>query len=361
MHRSVTTRMIAKAAGVSQTTVSFVLNHRRDIAIPDATRQRVLDTADELGWRPNHMLSALSTGRTRLIGLWSSVLDEPYHTTVFHCLEALLREDGYAVLISPARKQGYHEFDLGMFAKWAVDGLIALDGPKHITRFLKENPLSQVPMLCLDSFERAHGTAVDEVYVDVLPAVRQALDYLLQTGHRRIASLGGSWDETNPRSREYHRFMAAAGLPEELIPFALRPGKRHRETAYHTLLAYLEKHACPDALFCDSDETAMGAYRALCETGHRVPADLSLFGIDGIIDTQYLETPLTTVIQPIPELCAAGWRLLKERMANPKLPPRREVLTAQLEIRASFRERIVPAGRAATRKGAARRAKPSTL
>jgi LacI family transcriptional regulator len=342
MHRSITTRTIAKAAGVSQTTVSFVLNHRRDIAIPDATRQRVLDTADKLGWRPNHMLSALSTGRTRLIGLWSSVLDEPYHTTVFHCLEALLREDGYAVLISPARKQGYHEFDLGMFAKWAVDGLIALDAPKHAIHFLKEHPEWQVPMLCMDSFERVHGTAMDEVYVNVLPAVREALEYLLKTGHRRIASLGGSWDNRNPRTREYCRFMTKAGLPEELISFVLTPGERHRKTAYQALKNYLDIHGCPDALFCDSDETAMGAYRALCETGHRVPADLSLFGIDGIIDTQYLETPLTTVIQPIPEMCAAGWRLLKERMANPELPPRHETLTAKLDTRASFRDRSIP-------------------
>ncbi|MFA5204974.1 MAG: LacI family DNA-binding transcriptional regulator, partial [Lentisphaeria bacterium] len=274
MRHLVTTRTLAKAAGVSQTTVSFVLNDRRDIAIPEATRQRVLAAAEQLGWRPNHMLSALSTGRTRLIGLWSSVLDEPYHTSVFHRLEALLRADGYAVLISPARQQGgYHEFDLGMFAKWSVDGLIALDAPKHAVRFLKGHPEWQVPTLCLDSFERARSTAADEVYVNVLPAVREALDYLLKTGHRHIAHLGGGWNKSNPRTREYGRFMAQAGLPETIIPVVLIPGERHRQTACLALKNYLATHACPDALFCDSDETALGAYRALCETGPRVPDD----------------------------------------------------------------------------------------
>jgi LacI family transcriptional regulator len=98
---------------------------------------------------------------------------------------------------------------------------------------------------------------------------------------------------------------------------------------------YIREHGRPDAIFCHSDDVAIGIYRGLCDLKLRVPDDIALVGCDGIQDTEYLECPLTTLVQPVASMCAAGWQFLVERIEESDTKPQKVVLKPSLVIRDS--------------------------
>ena len=101
------------------------------------------------------------------------------------------------------------------------------------------------------------------------------------------------------------------------------------------MLEYIREHGCPEAIFCRNDHMALGAYRALRDHGKRVPEDVAIVGCDGIPEAKYLDAPLTTIEQPLAEMCALGWKFLKQRIENPELPQQAAVLMSDLVVRKS--------------------------
>jgi LacI family transcriptional regulator len=101
------------------------------------------------------------------------------------------------------------------------------------------------------------------------------------------------------------------------------------------LRAYAESNVLPDAIFCHNDDAAIAAYRALCDIGAQVPGDVALIGCDGIEDTEYLATPLTTIAQPYEDLTKYAWQFLKRRIDEPDASPQEVTLNAALVIRES--------------------------
>ena len=104
---------------------------------------------------------------------------------------------------------------------------------------------------------------------------------------------------------------------------------------------FIRGQGCPEAIFCHSDDVALGIYRGLRDMQLRVPQDVALVGCDGIQDTEYLESPITTLVQPIAEICETAWRFLLQRLENPGLDRQQAVLQPGLAIRESSRR--VPA------------------
>jgi DNA-binding LacI/PurR family transcriptional regulator len=125
--------------------------------------------------------------------------------------------------------------------------------------------------------------------------------------------------------------MAEAGRPPEILLVT----HHSRADARLALRKHIEARGCPDGLFCFNDDVALGASRAIRENGLRVPEDVALIGHDGIEDAEYLDCPLTTLVQPVQEMTALAWRFLRRRMDDPTLPPQQALLKTQLVVRAS--------------------------
>ena len=111
--------------------------------------------------------------------------------------------------------------------------------------------------------------------------------------------------------------------------------ERQRPVARQLIQDYVRDHGRPEAIFCHSDDVARGIYRGLCDAGISVPGDIALVGCDGIEDTEYLECPLTTLVQPVAEMCATAWGFLQMRLEDWTGPAQHAVLRARLAIRES--------------------------
>ena len=215
-------------------------------------------------------------------------------------------------------------------SSWPVDGILAFDGPEEVQHYLAANPVSHLPIVSMGSF---WVDTIDFVGVDLAFGTHAALQHLLAIGCRRIAFLFPRRDHRAQDSRHnaYTTAMQQAGKQPEYID----AGENSRASARRCLRDYVQEHGCPDGLFCFNDDLAIGAYRGLCDLGIRVPEDIALIGCDGIEDTEYLETPLSTIAQPHEQMCALAWQFLKQRIQNESLPLQQKILRPQLILRKS--------------------------
>ena len=188
-----------------------------------------------------------------------------------------------------------------------------------------------------------HETGGDYVGIDLASGVEQALLHLWEIGCRRIACLvdassyySNAQQETRmavgeERQDTYLRVLQSLGATPEFI---IAP-EQTRESAHDTLRAHILERGCPNGVFCINDAVADGALRALRDCGLRVPQDVAIVGCDGLRESAYAHPPLSTVAQPLTEMCALAWQFLHHRIQNPAAPPQRVVLPARLVVRES--------------------------
>lgn len=321
---------VAAAAGVSQTTVSLVLNGRSG-HVSERTRQRVLEAADALGYHLNAPARQLASGVTYTLGLVVSQSAEQVAGDAF--LGAMLRG-----LASVARGAGYRVVVEPMSAGEPYGWLLRAG---HVDALAVSGPRVDDPELELLARERfpvvLHGSRPDldlpSVDVDNEAGARLAVDHLLAQGHRRIACV--TFDLSFTASRErlagYRAALEAAGLhPDDDL--VVVTGYRAGTVA----AAVDELLARPDvtAIFAAADLTAAGVLGALREHGRRVPEDVSLIGFDDIPLAEFLDPPLTTVRVPAVEVGEALATRLLERLAGDATYGRR-LLPVSLVRRAS--------------------------
>ena len=323
--RIVTMRDIAAAAKVSQTTVSLVLNKRESSFISDVTRDRVLTTARELGYRPNQIARALATGRTNIIGLWIRSLHSSYYTQLVHDLDELITTSSYSAIIS--RNTAISDASLMQeFPMMSVDGIIAVDIPEIIDNFNG----SQIPIV---SIGYQSTLVADSVAIELLSGTIEAMQHLYDSGRRRIALLidGPCRTGGGDRMDGYLSFMREKELPVEFITAT---GQSHLE-AYEAIRTRIEQGSLPDAVFCFNDDMALGASRALHAAGVRIPEDVALVGCDNIEECPYMEPPLSTIVHPRKEVCLLAWEFLQKRIADPDSSKQTALLNARFIARQS--------------------------
>lgn len=316
---------MAALANVSGCTVSYVLTGRQDVVIADATRARVIAAARQLGYKPNRAARALVTGTTHVISLLAGRLT-PYYMALTNQLQDLAKADGYQVLICDADMGGSDPAP----GLWTGDGIIAIDYPEHIEAYLQTHPDLRTPLVSIGAF---HLEQADFVGVDLYTGARKAVEHLVQIGCRRIVYVHAEAPRglNDPRTPGFADAMAMAGrIPEQ----ALMPGPTRRESR-QGICDYVKVHGCPDGLFCHNDETAIGVYRGLCDMGISVPSQVKIVGCDGIEDTEYLECPITTIMQPIDQVCRTGWEFLMRRISEPSIPAQKQIFQSELVIRKS--------------------------
>lgn len=337
-----TIQQIGRALNLSHTTVSKVLNGRNAHLISEATRERVRLKAAEMGYRPNRAARSLVTGRTHQIALWMRRMATAYDAQVMAGLLKEIEASAYQVVIRSAAGDANQNTLLEAFS--SVDGCIFFESV--LKRFLPllQSETERLPVVGMGGayFQSQDCPEMDFVGVDLHTGAEEALHHLLQAGCARIAFVGPypfTWDE--PRSRAYDAVMAEVGRPPEIIVVSELPRSKVRTAVREYVLA----NGCPDGLLCFNDDVALGAYRALRDLGRQVPDDVAIVGHDGIEDTEYLDTPITTLVQPVEEMCALAWRYLRARIEEPSMPPQQVLLHTSLVLRAST-ARPLAAGKA---------------
>jgi len=329
-------RDVANRANVSHATVSRVLNNV-DVPIADETRQLVRHIANELGYRPNRAARALATGRTQTIALWSVNLRSAHYGDVIHYThEEVIRHD-YEVLISAASMSDNLTIDTFKLLTWPVDGILAVDLPRGIIPGLKNSFIGDKPFINIGAYVH---TEADYVLVDFEEQAAEAIRHLASVGCRRIAYLVPDWFEWFEESRDarlvgYKAAMAELGRKPEYV----RTFDESRQSVAPALSAYLDRNGCPDGLFCYNDDMAIASYPVFGERGLRIPQDIAIVGCNGIRDTTYLHPTLTTIVQPLQQVCASAWSFLKRRIDDPSMPLQQVIVPARLEIRGSTRRK----------------------
>ena len=330
---------VAKHANISGATVSRVLSGRTDVQIAPETRARVLESAEKLGYRPNPAARALMTGRTGLVGFWMDLQYSRYRGHVLDRMCHLLSGTELALAVADVDDEYEldHSFDRAL--RVPVDGIIAFDNSASVEAFGREHDRI-APMIPFVSMGAYWSPAQSFVGVDLRLGAEAAMNHLLEGGRRRIAYMvpyNSDLVASGPRFGAYRDRIADAGLRAETI----RTANTGIGAVKEALAArQAESHAgneMPDAILCMNDDLAIAATFALPSLGLRPGHDVALVGFDGIEETEHSPCPVTTVRQPIEEMCTLAFSFLRARMEDPSAPLQQRVLTPQLIVRESTR------------------------
>lgn len=328
--RRVTLQDIADVAGVKKMVVSNALSGTRRVA--PATREKIERIAREMNYVPNFAARALITGQTKIVAIICGRLREPYYANMVDLLEEYINADGFHVMLM--RRPDEVKDLIHARGNIPVDGVIAIDMLRLVNEFSSK---SRIPCVSIGT---AGHPFVDNVIVDLSEGVDEALRLMVANKRRRIAYLVTALSmasETEVRARAYLEAMRRV----DQVPEIINVSTDGIEAMERKLKVYLIEHGCPDALQCQNDETAMCAFRVLKDLGFKVPNDILLVGCDGQRHMSYFDPPLSTVVQPMEEMCATAWKFLRQRMAQPKLPHQSATFLGELVVT----ESLVPTSR----------------
>ena len=325
---------VARMAGVSRATVSYVLNDRLDgrIRITPETRRKVLQAAEELGYAPNALAVSLRSGASRMIGFLMPWLHNPHYWDILQGAEDEIAERGYHLVLETANLDPKRERRaIQSLFQGRLDGLILI--PTFIERFSEEIQLLAERRSAVVLLKPNEDT--DWVFPDIRDGYEVLMDHLLSLGHRRIAFVNGVLRRRIYQLREvvYREKMAEAGLTVD--PALLCYCGPRAQDAYLETRALLDLDDPPSAISTVNDLLAIGALRAIHERGLRVPDDVALAGFDDSVFAEQLYPPLTTVRMPARELGRRAVELLFARLENPKCDLMQELIPMGLVIRQS--------------------------
>lgn len=283
---------VARRAGVSPSTVSFVLNNTYGQSISPVTRQRVYTAAAELGYRPNRAAQGLSTGRTRSVGLVTHRVEfgEFAFPLIAGAHEECVRRG--SLLLHTAGDRQLSWTTLIEMLDHQVDAIIvSTSGTRRVN--LPEE-VTRTPTVLANCF--SPGNAVPAILPDEVAGGRCATEMLLRSGHREIAYLTGepgAW-ATRARLRGHRSALRSYGVdPRSQIVAA---GNYRADSGYELTRTLLRASRPPTAVACGNDRMAVGALLALLEHGLRVPEDVSLVGYD---DQPHLAGDLTPALSTV--------------------------------------------------------------
>jgi LacI family transcriptional regulator len=298
---------VAKAAGVSIATASIVANGKRNVRITEATRQRVEEVIEELGYRPNALAKNLVEGRSRFIGLVAdAIATTPFAGQIIAGAQDEAWKHGFVLLIANTEGNPDAEQEaITMMLEHRVQGILystwfhraaAIPTPLREARFVMVN--------CFPPERDFPAVVPDEV-----TGGRTATELLIQGGHTRIAFINATTPAPAQEGRlqGYKDALAAAGIPfdPELLLYAYPD----QEGGYRAAAQLLERDVT--GVFAYNDRMAMGLYDRLREQGLRIPDDMAVVGFDNQeVIAAHLHPPLSTVALPHFEIGSAGVRIL---------------------------------------------------
>lgn len=299
--RTVTMQDIARASGVSQSTVSRVLNDTiTSVPIAAATRQRVLEVASRLGYRPNPLARGLRGAKTMLLGVIVREISDLFFTVAVEAISTAARRRNYNVVLGTAHSQADEAIALrAVLETRHCDGIAVLGDMRDQPRLLDDLQAANVPAVVLWQGTELAGVAT--INVDNRAGIASAIDHLVALGHRRFGFIGGDpLGDIREREAGFNEHLAALGLTIDrdlICPASNTPSSG--AAAFRRLIEHRER---PTAIVTATDQVAIGALHAAHALGVNIPGQVSIVGFDDIPISEYTAPPLTTVHQPIEEM-----------------------------------------------------------
>jgi LacI family transcriptional regulator, repressor for deo operon, udp, cdd, tsx, nupC, and nupG len=294
-----TIRDVAQAAGVSRATAARVMASPELVA--EATRHRVLEAVQALGYTRNSVAASLRTTRTARIIVTVPDISNPFFSSVIRGVEEAAQKAGYAVLLGDTRNEREREEQYAdMLNRREADGIIFLGHrlPSALAAVLERDG-SRAPIVNGCEFTPALG--VSSAHIDNAGAGYHVMRSLYDLGHRDVALITGPADSPLTRDRLVGAQQAArdAGLAGQLV---IADGDFSIESGRSAAIGLFARKQRPTAIFCFSDEMAIGTLAAARALGISCPAGVSVVGFDDIQMARYVDPPLTTVRQPMAEI-----------------------------------------------------------
>ncbi len=318
---------VATAAGVSVATVSKAVNGRYGVA-PD-TAVRVLEVVAELGYESSLVASSMRSRRTSVIGVLVADF-EPFSAEILKGVSTGLRDSRYDLLAYSGSRQGdgegWERRSLSRLSGTLIDGAIIVT-PTVV------NVSADVPIVAVDPHTgRADLPTVES---DSRGGAREATDYLIGLGHRRIAFVAGRPDLKSSRLRDagYRDALSAAGIAFD--PGLVRVGFYDADTARAAAQSLLTQQDRPTAVFAANDLSAIAIIDVARGLELEVPGDLSVVGFDDVPEASRLTLPLTTVRQPMQSIGQTAARMLTALLAGEELPTTHVLMPTRLVTRAT--------------------------
>lgn len=305
---------VAARAGVSRTTVSFVLNGVENVAIPEETRSRVLRAAEELGFRPNAMARGLRGGRSNVLGLLTSdIVTTPYSVEIVKGAQDEAMAHGQTLLIiDTGGSAAAAEHAVEHFLEWRVDGLIF--AAEYHQQYAPPSATAGPAVLvnCFLDPQDPSQQAIPTILPDEEQGGAAATQALIDAGHSRIGFINGpskDFPASQGRLTGYWTVLRGAGIRFDQT--LVREGDWWQESGTEHTSALLDLRRPPTAIFCANDWMAMGAYEAARDRGLRIPDDLAIVGFDNRTEiADHLRPSLSTVALPYRQMGARAVQIL---------------------------------------------------
>jgi DNA-binding LacI/PurR family transcriptional regulator len=329
---------VAQAAGVSRTTVSFVLNNTPGKSITETTRQRVLEAAADLGYIPNEDARRLARIRSRTIGLFichsQFVYSDVFITRVLEGMSQAANRYRARLVVQPVslRDTDYRE----IAARDRAEGIVLInahDEDPALLALARDN----FPTVSMDYLD---DVPIDQVYVDNVAAATEITEYLVGLGHRRIAIITHApllFLSARNRLAGYRSALENAGLVFD--PSLVRHGDFSEQSGFLQMQDLLGSTSGVTAVFAGNDVVAYGVLQAVHQAGLDVPRDISIAGFDDDYMSRFLNPPLTTMVLPAAGHGSAAVEALMNRLqrdqADVPAPPLRRLLRAHISVRES--------------------------
>ena len=325
----VTSLDVAKKIGVSQSAVSRVFTPGASVS--NEMEGRVLKAANELGYRPNMLARSLNTGKSRIIGLVVSYLDNQFYPNVLESLSSKLQESGYHILIFIA-SNGTKNLDqvLNEILDYQVDGII-MASVELSSVISKKIDSAGIPVILLNrSLDNMRFSSVTSNNYN---GGKQIANFLIKGGHRKISHIAGNEKASTQRDRETG-FID--GLKETGVDlFSREVGNFVLDEASSATRKMFSSKNSPDAVFVANDHMAFAVMDVLrIELGLKIPEDVSIVGYDDVKISSWPSYDLTTVRQPINNMVDRTISLLISQLEG-NIPAKQIEVDAELIVRSS--------------------------
>ncbi|MDP5273319.1 catabolite control protein A [Chengkuizengella axinellae] len=329
---TVTIYDVARESGVSMATVSRVVNNNPNVK--PQTRKKVFDAIEKLGYRPNAVARGLASKKTTTVGVVIPDISNTIFSEVARGVEDIANMYRYNIILCNSDKKKEKEIQvINTLLEKQVDGLLFMGGTvseDHIQAF----KTASVPIVLCGTKEESEK--IPSVDIDHEKAAYDAVQSLINAGHRDIALIGGNFEDLAKgfaRYQGYKKAMEDAGLTlnEDLI----RVGNFRYESGLESMKQFLQTERKPSAVFAVTDEMAIGAIHAIQDEGLKVPEDISVISVDNIRMASMVRPLLTTVAQPMYDIGAVSMRLLTKLMVNEEIEQSQIILPHELIQRES--------------------------
>lgn len=289
----------------------------------------------EIAYRPNHIARSLASGKTDTLGLIVYEVSNPFFAQIVDHIELAARASGYRLMLCNSRPGGLanDQTNLELLIQCQVDGVLlwaSSSAPEGYRIPLASNARPQNLVLL------GHHAAEEMDYVALHRAAGsyQAARHLTDLGHSRLGYVAPHADLSpeHPKLAGMLRALREKGLPEPLLVPTDSDSRAAGRSAARRARTW---HPQPTALLCYNDLIAIGVYWGLREAGLSVPDDVALVGFDGIEEGQYLDAPLTTVEQPVAEMCQTAMQFLVNRIEGRASGAQQRTLVPRLLVRQS--------------------------